>query len=406
MASNTVASYDAVLKTQWPQSKVANLANLRNTLLQRTKRDETVGKNFVLALQHGNGAGGGSASFAKANANKSAMKYGGFLIAPTPLYQVATIDGQALRIGRQGPKSAVLDTFDATMKGGSAALGRSAGWMLFGNGGGSRGVAKSHSGVSLTLTNADDCVNFEEDMVIGTSSTDGTSGALDTGTVTIVGVDVENGILTASANWTSITGFADGHFLFRDGDFGAVPVGLAGWLPKVAPQPGDPLFFTVDRSVNPTRLAGIRYSNPGLPFDQALQQAMARVARAGGMVDLIVMNPMDIVVLTIAQMSKVVISAADLKKNPDIGMDSVWIISPMGRTEVIPDLNCPIGVAYGLTMDAWKLYSNGPALGYLDDDGIGKILREGGADQYTMRLGGYMAPGLDAPGYCFRAQLI
>ena len=61
----------------------------------------------------------------------------------------------------------------------------------------------------------------------------------------------------------------------------AKPSGLAAWIPSVAPTVGDN-FYGVDRSIDSTRLAGVRYNGSAESIEEALVDASNLLAREGG----------------------------------------------------------------------------------------------------------------------------
>jgi hypothetical protein len=72
--------------------------------------------------------------------------------------------------------------------------------------------------------------------------------------------------------------------------------------------------------------------------------------------------------------------------------------------KVIPDQNCPVGVAYLLQMDTWTLRSIGEVPRIIDIDGQ-KVRAESGSDSFTVRVGFYGNLSCSAPGYNVRIAL-
>jgi hypothetical protein len=171
--------------------------------------------------------------------------------------------------------------------------------------------------------------------------------------------------------------------------------GLAAWLPATAPTSGDN-FFSVDRSKDVTRLAGIRFDGSALPIEEALVAAASRVAREGGKPDHAMLNYSKYSDLEKALGSKV--QYVDLKATAEVGFRGMLINGPRGPIKVVPDQNCPANRCYMLQMDVWKLYSLGKAPKILDADGL-KMLRETGADAVEVRVGYYAQIGCRAPGW-------
>jgi len=72
--------------------------------------------------------------------------------------------------------------------------------------------------------------------------------------------------------------------------------GLAAWVPNVDPPIGDN-FWGVNRSADPTRLAGLRYNAASQTIEEGLTSALAYGNREGADFDLIVMDFVSMAVL-------------------------------------------------------------------------------------------------------------
>ncbi len=172
---------------------------------------------------------------------------------------------------------------------------------LFGNSTGFRGGIASISTGLITLTSSSDIVNFEVGMSLVSYSISGTTYTQSTAAAIgyVVAVNRTAGTVTVSAtqggsagtptNWS--VSFPN---LGVQGDvaFGNITAttgflkitGLAAWLPTTAPASGDS-FWGIDRSVDVTRLAGVRFNGQSESIDEALVDASSLVAREGGMPD-------------------------------------------------------------------------------------------------------------------------
>lgn len=163
---------------------------------------------------------------------------------------------------------------------------RSLAVALYGKGSGSIGqVATSSFAVqTLTLVQIEDITNFEVGMTIVVSSADG-GGSVRSGTLVIDGIDRDLGTIHTTQNLsTGIAAIATNDFIFVQGDYDLKIKGLRAWLPVTAPAPGDN-FFTVDRSADASRLAGIRFDASSMPIEEGLIASASRVAREGGKPD-------------------------------------------------------------------------------------------------------------------------
>ena len=98
------------------------------------------------------------------------------------------------------------------------------------------------------------------------------------------------------------------------------------------------------------------------------------------------------------------VSYVEKNIKPEIGFRGILIHGPRGPINVIPDQNCPNGVAYMIQLDVWKLYSLGKAPRILSGDGL-KQLRVYNSDAVEVRVGYYAQLGCRAPGWNVRIGL-
>lgn len=271
---------------------------------------------------------------------------------------------------------------------------RSLAIAMYRSGSGRIGQIASISGATVTLSEVEDITNFEKGMTLVVSASDG-GGSVRAGSVLVSGVDRDLGTVTASVNWTSgISAAAANDYIFVQGDYDAKIKGLLAWLPSTAPTSGDS-FFSVDRSSDATRLAGIRFEGSAMPIEEALISAASRVAREGGKPTHCFMSYSKYADLEKALGSKV--QYIDMKVNAEIMFRGVIVNGPRGPIKVVPDQNCPNDRAFMLELDMWKLYSLGKAPKILDTDGL-KMLRDSNADSVEVRVGYYAQLGCRAPG--------
>jgi hypothetical protein len=131
--------------------------------------------------------------------------------------------------------------------------------------------------------------------------------------------------------------------------------GLPQWLPTSAPTSGDS-FWGVDRSADPTRLAGVRFDGSSESIEEALIDGASLVAREGGMPDMCFMNFASYSALEKSLGSKV--QYVDIKhEEADIAFQGIRVHAPYGPISIIPDRSCPAQTAYLLDMKVWKLRS-------------------------------------------------
>lgn len=394
----------AVLKTQYTQSKVNSLVYPESALFAKIKkRTDFVGDNKVVAFHYGNPQGR-AFDFSTGLTNVDASRYAKVTVTRARDYAFGQVSGEAVEAAGNDA-GALLNALKKEIDNAFYTAGRSIAAQLFRNGGGSRGQISAGSSVgtpTITLADINDIVHFEKGMILNLSAADGTSGAKRTGTVTVSSVDRDAGTITATGNWTAgIAAAAAGDYIFQNGDFEATNQamkGLAAWIPATAPTGGDS-FFGLDRSVDPTRLAGVRYTaNSGGPIEETLIKCAARLAREGGSPDMAVINPIDYGNLVVALGSKVVYDRMNSSDDPSIGFESVKLMGPKGPINVVSDLNCPSGKGWMLTSKVWSFETLKGAPRILNLDG-NDMRAAATSDSYIFRIGYYGNLICEAPGW-------
>ena len=392
MALN-MTTFAAALKQHYTDEKIENMVYKDNPFLAMiAKYEDFGGENLKLPVKYGLPMGR-SATFADAVSNKSASQLKAFLLTRKADYAIASIANETIEASK-GNANAFIEAATFEIDGAIEAATRSLAISLYGDGSGQIGVVGSlatttASNDTVTLATIQDITNFEVGMQLnfGTATSNKEISTInrDTGVILLTGA---SGATTTEA-------------IYVDGDKDNKLTGLGGWLPSSAPGSTDS-FFGVNRSSDATRLGGIRFDGSSLPIEEALIGAAARVAREGGKPDVCFINYNNFADLEKALGSKV--SYVDVKVNPEIGFRGIMVHGPRGPIKVVPDQNCPNGVAYMLQMDVWKLYSLGKAPKILDSDGL-KFLRESTADAVEARVGYYAQLGCRAPGFNVRVAL-
>lgn len=396
-----VSTFDAALKQHYTSDRVENMVYKDNALTALIpKMTEFGGKNLPIPIIYGNPQNR-SATFSTAIAQTSNSQINDFVLTRNSDYSIASISSEVLEASK-GNSNAFMEAATTEIDGAIQSATRSLSIALYGSGSGSLGQVanSSFATAALQLSNPEDVTNFEVSMVLQVSATDG-GGTVRAGTLTVVGVNRDTGVVTMSGNLSAgIAAIAQNDFIFAQGDYDLKVRGLRAWLPNSAPSATP--FFGVDRTADVTRLGGIRFDGSAMPIEEALIAAASRVAREGGRPDHCFMNYSKYADLEKALGSKV--QYVDLKANAEIGFRGILINGPRGPIKVIPDQNCPSDRCFMLQLDVWKLYSLGKAPKILDADGM-KMLRETSADAVQVRVGYYAQMGCRAPGFNANVQL-
>jgi hypothetical protein len=415
-ASNQVAALKELYDN--PSNYLKDLVYKKNPLLALISKNESpsgmAGKYLPVPIVFG-GPQGRSGSFTNAQNNQTATADTSFFVYRVKNYQLVTIENELLEATKDDA-AAFVDQAKLQVDTGMRNISNDLARQLFGNVTGSRGTIGSISTGLITLSPAQDVVQFEVGMTLVSYSVSGSTPTISTGSALgyVIAVDRGAGTVTVSAtaggaagtpsNWS--TSFP---YLAVQGDVNFVSnglqsanqialSGLGAWLPSAAPASNDS-FWGVNRSQDSTRLAGVRYDGSSLMIEEALVNAASLVAREGGMPDMCFMSFESYAALENSLGAKV--QYVQVKhEEADIAFAGITVNAPYGPITVIPDRNCPAQRAYLLQMDTLQLRSLGKAphiltYGMEGLDG----LRVGNADALEIRIGYYGNLICNAPGW-------
>jgi hypothetical protein len=377
-----------------------------------------MGKYIPVPLEYGNPQGRAH-TFANAQNQQTAASLASFFVYVISDYQLVTITNLLMEQTKTSA-GAFVDAAKLQMDGGFRSITNNIAFELFGSGTATRGISSSASTQSgttagatvLPLTNAQQIVAFEVGMLLVASATDG--GAPSSDTVTITAVNRATGVISGTASASSLSGnWAIGSgsaYLSVSGDLptgGASSTssylalsGLAAWIPVTSPASNDS-FWGVNRSADPTRLAGIRYDARAYTIEEGMTNALALLNREGGKPDLCIIDFASYAALVNSLGAKV--QYVQVKHDEvEVAFEGITFQSAYGRVTVLADRSCPPATAYLLTMSTWKLRSLGkvPHILTYGMEGL-EGLRVGNADALEIRIGYYgnlicSAPGMNA----------
>lgn len=419
----------AALKELYTDDKeyMKDLVYKENPFLALVPKDESpdgfAGKYIPVPLEYGNPQGR-SHTFSNAQNQQTATSLVSFFVYVIEDYQLVTITNLLMEQTKTNA-GAFVDAAKLQMDGGFRNLTNNIAFELFGSGTATRGTSSAASaqvggtavgGVTLPLTNANQIVAFEVGQLLVASATDG--GAPSTDTVTVTAVDRANGIVTGtasaatlSANWAIGTGSA---FLTVSGDLPTTGAsntgsflalsGLAAWIPTTTPATTDS-FWGVNRSADPTRLAGLRYNAASQTIEEGITNALAFTNREGGKPDLCIMDFASYAALVNALDAKVQYVQVN-HDEVEVAFEGITFQSAYGRVTILADRSCPPQTAYLLTMATWKMRSLGkvPHILTYGMEGL-EGLRVGNADALEIRIGYYGNLICSAPGFNCVVQL-
>jgi hypothetical protein len=344
----------------------------------------------------------------------TSSQYRAFHINRARDYAFARMNNETLKASSNDIGSFVKG-LTSEIDGSFQSIGRSAATKLYRTGTGSVGTVGAYTGgpaTFFTLANIGDVVNYEVGETLVASAVGlGDGGLLYAGSTVITAIDRDLGIITGSGNLAAqFVGFGVGDFIYKQGDAAnGGPLiaisGLAGWLPAVAPGALDN-WFGVNRSVDSTRLAGIRYDGSAETVEEALIGASVRAGLNGAKCDYAFLNPVNYGQLLRTLGAKVNYATISSPGGvAPISFEGVKLHTAYGTITVLPDADCPVGRGYMLTMSTWKIYSLGMMPQMLQDEHSQGLIRAFGQDAWEVQIGYYSQLACEAPGYNVTMQL-
>lgn len=407
-------SFDAALKNYYSTDKVEELVYKKRPFLGLvSKKKDFYGKVGPFDVYYGNPQGR-SSNFIRAQVRGKATssKIACFLLTRVQDYGFINIDRETM-MASENDKGAFLRAKTTEINGMINSLMDSLAQAVAGDGWGVVGQIKagsSVSGTTLTLALPNTVVFFEVGQELGAAAAISSGAARAYGSsgngLIITAIDRDAGTLTFAYNandpTNGIVSLAASDYLFIRGDRqeGSSPVrekmcGVQAWIPDTAPSTGES-FFGVDRSVDATRLAGLRKDYTGYPIEEALIDAAAYGDREGAQFSHFMMSPATLANLIKAQGSRT--QFVDVMVTATIGYRGVKVQGPNGEIICLGDKTWRDDRIHGIDIDSWTLWSLGDAPQVVNDDGL-EMLRMSDTDGYEMRWAYYSQTRCDAPGH-------
>ena len=419
----------AALKELYVDDKdyMKNIVYSKNPWLAMIPKNESpdgfAGKYIPVPLEYGNPQGRAH-TFANAQNQQTASDVVSYFVYAVQDYQLVTITNLLMEQTKTNA-GAFVDEASRTMDNGFRNLSNNMAFELFYGGTASRGqissagVSYSAPNLTFTLSNSQNVVQFEVGMTLQASATDGgaalqnTPGTIDAAQV--ISVNRGTGVIVATVvQGAPQTSWGANDYLQVLGDIGiggsstiAGMLGLSGlaaWVPVVDP-PSNDNFWGVNRSADPTRLAGLRYNASAQSISEGLTSALALANREGAAPDLIIIDFVSYSSLINELGAKV--QYVQLEHDEvEVAFEAIHFHSAYGKIPVLADRSCQAQTAWCLTTDTWKFRSLGKAPHILTYGMEGlEGLRVGNADALEIRIAYYGNVICSAPGYNMYVQL-
>ena len=418
------ANQIAALKELYTDDKeyMKDLVYKENPFLALVPKNESpdgfAGKYIPVPLEYG-APQGRSHTFSNAQNQQTPTTLVSYFVYVIEDYQLVTITNLLMEQTKTNA-GAFVDAAKLQMDGGFRNITNNIAFELFGDGTASRGQigagATNPSGLIyvIPLSNSQQIVNFEVNMLlVNFVNTAGTIGTVSATQLLITAVDRANGIITGTASAADASWLTAGLQLGIYGDVisGASNIssyvalsGLAAWVPVATPSSIDN-FWGVNRSADPTRLAGCRFNAQSYTIEEGLTSALAFLNREGGKPDLAIMDFASYASLVNALGAKVQYVQVN-HDEVEVAFEGITFQSAYGRVTILADRSCPPQTCYLLTMNTWKLRSLGkvPHILTYGMEGL-EGLRVGNADALEIRIGYYGNLICSAPGWNCVVQL-
>lgn len=412
-----LTAFNDMLKDWYTDQRVEKMVYQDNPFLALVpKVTRFPGKQLPIPILYGNPQTT-SATFAtaKSAASSTSSKVESFNLTRVKRYGFAVIDGETMK-ATESDEGAFLKAATTEIDGVIHQLKRDIAIRLFRTGWGEIGQVGSSSGSTITLKSIEDVANFEVGQVVvfanENSTGPGGEDVRNSGgtpyTLTVSGVNRGTGVITFSSAVSGVSGLANDDYIFLAGDrtttaSGATRkciAGLEDWCPSTAPA--STAFFGVDRTAD-TRLGGLRLdATDGRPIEEALLDAATLSGREGMQIKHFFMSYAKFAALEKSLHGKVMYDT--VKGSANVAFNSITIRGPRGDIKVVADQNCPGNRIFGVNFDYLKLYSLGPLVRTINDDGL-MLLRQADADGVEGRYGFMGNLGCSAPGSIINVQV-
>jgi hypothetical protein len=388
MTLNVTGLEDA-LKELYPNGIDESLIMKDHVLLPMLQRRRDFGGRYLHIPLRTRGVRGFSATFSHAQANTQASSFNAFQVTRAKSFGVGIIDDEAVECGKQGDASIFIDAVEAEVGSALAGLGDKLAWQVYRGTSGS--FAQVLTGTASPITIDPDATYYLEvgDSFTANDTDNTTTPRSGTGVVTKINRD--DGTVTFSG---TITDLAVADYLFIEGDEGLAPAGLAAWVPATAPDNTSYFGCTV-RDTDPEKYAGIRFDGSSFDTEEIFIRARARARRSNCKPDYYFTHPN-----TLADVATALVSQKQTVDS-DVYDMSFEVINAPGGVKLVEDPDCPEGISYGITMDAFGWATLGDAPSMVKGDGL-EMIRSATTMDYELRVKAYHNWWSDAPGKIIR----
>lgn len=406
-AAATAANVPEILKNIW-KDEVHDFQYADSPFYAKIPKDTSWDGQYQLITVHYGGSTGRSNQFEQAKINKGPKKFKQMQIGTRDNFAVWSIDHKLITLSRN-QRGALVRALASETEGAQQKFKRSSCWQIWRNGGGAVAKVASISTVTATFVDVNDVRNFDVGDIIWGSTDDGTGGAgVISGEREVVSIDEDLGKVTFDATlvglWPADT------FLFHAGDYNTSLVGVAAYVPLVAPGSGaEPVsIWGMNRSAHLTRLGGHRFTAGTANVADEVKAVLSKCFRRNVGITHLFCGP--------EAFDEIDTELGTLRRYVDdnvgrVGFKALEFNMQGGKlVKLFSDPDIPKSASakrliYGLNLDTWKLHTALDWPMWLTIDGKKDFMTEENANSSEGRIGGYGQPYTDAPGENFVMEL-
>lgn len=393
------ADYVSFLKEWYQGTVVADLCYKNHPWLGLVPKNENVrGNVYPKPIRFANIVGQ-SALYSSAHTNQAPAQRERWELTHVDNYAKATVANKVIELSMGSPaafREALTDSVDSAYN----AFANDMHFELlakYAKGARAQIQTGGVAGTTLQL-GAGEARFFEVGMRVS-HSLDAQVAVLDGGELaTVESVDRAGDTITLAADWAT-TGAAEDDYIYRGGDFDAKAASLASWLPGsgVSATP----FFGVDRTADPTRLAGvdgITGTATDLELTDSLIATGAEVYKEGGSPTLVLLAPADHAKLAFETEQRGRYAKVS-STSGSISFSALEIQTGAGAVSCVSDPAVVPNSYYMLDLSSIEMFSAGGAPRMFNKDGS-FYHREETADTLAFYLFGFYNQLVQNPGSC------
>lgn len=384
----TVTRYNSALKVWFPEKKFQTYKMDEQPFWNYLPKGNTFpGRNLEVPFQFSVGGGGNSHQFPDAQESKGSARYTHFTVSRARDYKIISLELEAIEAS-EGDDGAYMKATVAEIEAAQAHIVQQLGADLQGNSSGHVGTVVSvNAGANTFVVGDNEIVHFEPDMRLQSSASP--FSALRPGTVgfiVILSVNYDTNTITvdpAAGDSLTLYGLTAADRVYPKGNFGLSMLGTEAWVPTDRSGLATP-FQGVDRSVFPSRLAGIFFDASSFGLLEGFERAAARAAKEHTKPDTWWVNYNRFADLSLELGAKAIREPVKLG---EFAYDSIVQNFSGKKTRFMCDPNLPDTTALGTTRESWKFRSLKGVPRFLTKDFGSQMIVEPAGDALEVRIG-------------------